>query len=404
MQFVCRVGTPEGRVLEEIHQARDESAVRRDLEKIGYHIFEIRQRGVLGFDRIGSLNAGPKKIHPRVLLVFNRELSALLRAGLPLLQALDLLLQRQRDGDFRAALVEIRDQVESGESLSSAVAALGEIFPPLYAPTLLAGERSGELEDVIDRFARYQQLVFEARKQVTSALVYPAVLVALSLILIAVMLLYVVPGFQGFFDTLGSELPFVTKVVVGLSDLLTAYWAWWVGALVAAVLVLLRAASTVRGAAWLDRVKLRIPFLGKVLHRFGLGEFCRSLSTLLAGGTPLVAAIDVSAGAVGNAHVREMLQPVAGRVSEGATLHQTLEASGVFPDLAIDMVQVGEATGELSRMLATISDFFDDEVETALQRILSLVEPVMLIFMGVVIATLLVSVYLPLSSALSGVR
>jgi type II secretory pathway component PulF len=230
------------------------------------------------------------------------------------------------------------------------------------------------------------------------------VLVGLSLVLISVMLLYVVPGFEGFFETLDSELPMITRIIMALSDALTAYWAWWLGALVIAGLALLRAASTVRGAAWLDRVTLRIPFLGRILHLFGLGEFCRSLATLLAGGTPLVQAIGVSAGAVGNAHVRDLLKPVAGRVSEGQSLHRTLERTGTFPDIAIDLVQVGEATGELSTMLATISDFFDDEVETSLQRMLSLIEPLMLVFMGVVISTLLISVYLPLSSALSTVR
>jgi type IV pilus assembly protein PilC len=404
MQFVCRVGTPEGRVLEEVRQARDETSLRRELERIGYHIFDVRRRGLLRWDRLGTFAAGAKRVSPQILLVFNRELAALLRAGLPLLQALDLVVSRQREGDFRTALVEIRDRVESGESLSDAVAAQGEMFPPLYAPTLLAGERSGELEDVIDRFARYQQLVYDARKQVTSALIYPAVLIGLSLVLIAVMLLYVVPGFEGFFETLDTELPLVTRLIMALSHGLTSYWAWWVGALVVAALALVRLTSTVRGSVWLDRAKLRVPFLGKVLQRFGLGEFCRSLSTLLAGGTPLVQAIGVSAGAVGNGHLRERLSPVAGRVSEGATLYGTLEKTEVFPDIAIDMVQVGEATGELARMLATISDFFDDEVETSLQRMLSLIEPLMLVFMGVVISTLLISVYLPLSSALSTVR
>ena len=403
MQFVCRVGTPEGRVLEEIHQARNEASLRRELERVGYHIFQVRRRGRLILGRSGALETTSRKVHVQSLLIYNKELAALLRAGLPLLQSLDLLLERQKDGVFRTSLTETRDAVEAGESLSAAVAAQGDIYPALYAPTLAAGERSGDLADVLDRFVRYQRLVLEARKRIVSALVYPAVLFGLSLLLVGVMLLFVVPGFEAFFGDLGSELPLITRVVMAISHGLTAYWAWWLGAIVVLVLATLRAVGTVRGASWIDRLKLRIPFLGPALHKFGLGEFCRSLSTLLAGGTPLVGAIDLASGAVGNAHLRQLMRPIAGQVSEGTSFHETLERTATFPNLAIDMVKVGEATGALATMLATVSDFLDEEVETALQRILSLIEPLMLVIMGVVVGTLLISVYLPLSTALGTV-
>ena len=403
MQFVCRVGTPEGRVLEEVHQARNEASLRRELERIGYHIFQVRRRGRLGLGGVGTLETVSRKVPTRDLLVFNQELAALLRAGLPLLQAINLLLERQKEGVFRASLTETRDAVEAGESLSAAVAAQDDIYPALYAPTLAAGERSGDLADVLDRFVRYQRLVLDARKRIVSALVYPAVLLGLSMLLVAVMLLFVVPGFESFFGDLGSELPLITRVIVAISHALTAYWAWWLGGIVVLVLSTLRAAGTARGATWIDRLKLRLPFLGTVMHKFGLGEFCRSLSTLLSGGTPLVGAIDLASGAVGNTHLRQLLQPIAGQVSEGISFHETLERTGTFPDLAVDMVKVGEATGALATMLATVSDFLDEEVETALQRILSLIEPLMLVIMGVVIGTLLISVYLPLSTALNTV-
>ncbi|MDX1644582.1 MAG: type II secretion system F family protein, partial [Thermoanaerobaculia bacterium] len=374
-----------------------------ELERLGYHVFAIR-RGGLGLSWLLPSDRRPRRIPPRRLLIFNQELAALLRAGLPVLQALDLLLKRQRQGELKARLVDIRDRVESGASLSEAVAAQGEVFPPLYAPTLMAGERSGDLEGVIDRFVRYQRLVYEGRKKVASALVYPAVLVGLSAVLIGVMLFYVVPGFESFFLDLGTDLPTITRVIMGLSDLVTDYWVWWLVAIAVAAVVVMRLRATRRGGRWLDRLKLRVPVLGTVFHRFALSEYCRSLSTLLAGGTPLVGALGVASGAVSNSYIRERLKPVAGKVSEGAPFHRSLEETGAVPALAIDMAQVGEATGELGTMLGTVSDFLDEEVETALARILSLIEPIMLVLMGIIIATLLIAVYLPLSSALSTVR
>lgn len=387
-----------------MHQARDEESLRRELERLGYHIFAVRRRGIPGLSGLVSRESRVRRIKPRKLLIFNQELAALLRAGLPVLQALDLLLKRQKDGDLESRLRDIRDRVESGSSLSEAVAAHDEAFPPLYAPTLMAGERSGNLEEVIGRFVRYQSLVYEARKRVVSALVYPAVLVGLSTVLIGVMLFYVVPGFESFFSDLGTDLPTITRVIMAISHGLTVHWPWWLAAVVLVVVVSLRWRTTRRGGEWMDRLKLRVPFLGTVFHRFALSEYCRSLSTLLAGGTPLVGALRVASGAVSNSHIRRCLEPVVGKVSEGAPFHRSLEETGVMPALGVDMVQVGEATGDLGTMLATVSDFFDEEVETALQRILSLIEPIMLVLMGIVIATLLIAVYLPLSSALSTVR
>ncbi len=404
MQFVCRVGTAEGRVFEEVRQASNEAALRGELERGGYHIFDIRRRGLLGHFAMPSLGGRSKRVPTRPLLIFNQELSALLRAGLPLLQSLNLVIERQSHAGLREALREIRDQVESGLSLSDAVASFGDMFPPLYAPILMAGERTGNLEGVMDRFVRYQRLVQEAGRRVVSALVYPAVLVGLSMVLIGVMLVYVVPGFEDFFTEMGTDLPVITKAIMILSDLVVDYWMLWLVAVAAVTLLAVRMASGAHGTVWLDRLKVRLPLVGTLLHRLALSEFCRSLATLLDGGTPLVAALDVSTRAVSNSYIARQLAPVPRQVSEGMAFHQALETTGVVPDLAVNMVSVGEATGGLGTMLNTVSDFLDDEVETGLQRMLSLVEPIMLVFMGIIIATLLISVYLPLSSALGGVK
>ncbi|HVR99445.1 MAG TPA: type II secretion system F family protein [Thermoanaerobaculia bacterium] len=400
MQFLCRVGTPDGRVLEQMFDAADESALRTDLVKRGLHVFEVRRRG--GAVRAGMPKLGRrrKRVPAQEFLVFNQELAALLKAGLPLLQALDLMLERMKNLYFKSVLTEIRDQVKSGADLSEAFAAHGELFPRLYPSSLKAGERSGELEGVIRRFIRYMRLVLDARRRVGSALVYPAVLVGLSAAMIAVMAIYVVPKFMVFFENLDAELPLITRVLLAVSTFANRNWPVLLLGLIGGALALRSWNRTDAGRLALDRLRLRLPFIGSVLHRFSLAEFCRSLSTLLTGGIPLVPAFEISISAVGNSWVRSRIEPTIQMVREGKPFHMALEKSEVFTDMSIDMVKVGEATGSLDEMLSSVADFLDEQIETRMQRILSLIEPLMLVFMGLIIAILLIAIYLPLFSVL----
>jgi type IV pilus assembly protein PilC len=402
MQYVCRIGTPDGRVVEEIFTAADESALRTDLGKRGVHIFEVRRRGVP--TRIAGPATGRIRRRRRIpvqdFVVFNQELAALLKAGLPLLQALELLLERMPNPTFRAVLTDIRDRVKTGEDLSEAFAAHGDLFPRLYPSTLKAGERSGELEQVIRRFIRYMKLVLDARRRVISALIYPAVLICLSISMIMIMAIYVVPKFMTFFTELDADLPLITRIVLGISRFANANWPVLLTGLVAGILFLRSWGRTETGRLALDRARLKAPFLGPVLHRFALAEFCRSLGTLLAGGIPLVPAFEIAVGSVGNGYVRSRLEPNIQMVREGKPFYEALDKSGVFIEMSIDMIKVGEATGSLDDMLGSVSDFLDEQIETRMQRLLSLVEPMMLVFMGIIIAILLVSIYLPMYSTL----
>ena len=402
MQFVCRVGTPDGRVLEEVFNASDESALRTDLGKRGLHVFEIRRRGV------PKRMAGPaaamrgrrRRVPAQEFMAFNQEIAALLKAGLPLLQALELMLERMKHPHFKSVLTDIRDRVKSGEDLSEAFAAHGDMFPRLYPATLKAGERSGELESVIRRFIRYMKLVLDARRRVVSALVYPAVLVCTSIGMIIIMAVYVVPKFMGFFSELDAELPLITRIVLAFSGFLTDNWPVILIAAAGAWLFYRSFARTHAGRMAVDRVKLRVPFLGPVLHRFALAEFCRSLGTLLSGGIPLVPALEIASASVGNTFVRGRVEPNIQMVREGKPFHEALEKSDVFTDMSIDMIKVGEATGSLDDMLSNVADFLDEQIETRMQRLLSLVEPMMLVFMGIIIAILLIAIYLPMFSML----
>lgn len=400
MQYICRLGTPDGRVVEEIHQAANEASVRSGLEGRGYHVFAVRPRGLPFKLSLPSLARRKKRVSEEQFLVFNQELAGLLRAGLPLLQALDLMLERRKDPHFRAILTEVRDRVKNGEDLSEAFSRFGDLFPALYASSLKAGERSGELEQVIRRFIRYLRLVMDARKRVVSALVYPAVLVGLSIVMIGVMTVVVIPKFKGFYDAMDLDLPGMTRGILEVSLFVRAHRWWLLGGLVLAFFVFRRWGTVGLGRQWVDRWKLRVPLLGSILHRFSLSEFCRSLGTLLSGGLPLVPALEVAVGSVGNLHIRSRLDPLVGWVKEGKAFYASLEETEVFTDLAIDMVKVGETTGALDEMLSSVSDFFDEEIETSMQRVLSLVEPMMLIFMGLAVGLLLISMYLPLFSIL----
>jgi type IV pilus assembly protein PilC len=402
MQFICRIGTPDGRVLEEIFSASDETALRSDLGKRGYHLFEVKRQGMAPKMGLPALLRGGRRgrIPVQEFLVFNQELAALLRAGLPLLQAIDLMLERMKPGTFRSVLTEVRDKVKSGTDLSEAFAEFGDLFPRLYPSSLKAGEKSGDLELVIRRFIRYMKLVLDARRRVFSALTYPVVLVVLSMVMIAVMTIYVVPRFMGFFTELDAELPMITQIVLGISNFMSSNWVLMLIGLIVAAVGLRSWGRTEPGRLAIDHIKLRTPFLGGVLHRFALAEFCRSLATLLSGGIPLVPSFEIGIASVGNAYVRSKIAPTIQMVREGKPFYAALETSEIFTDMSIDMVKVGEATGSLDEMLNSVSDFLDEQIETRMQRLLSLVEPIMLVFMGLIIAILLISIYLPMYSML----
>lgn len=403
MDFVVRVGTPEGRVLERSYQARDEAALRSELEKQGLHVFAVERPGVARL-RLPRLLGRRRLLTPQEFLIFNQELAALLRAGLPLLQGLDLMLERLSKPRFREVLTDIRDRVRSGQDLSEAFAAHGEHFPRLYPASLKAGERSGELESVLRRFIRYQRLVLDARKRAVSALIYPAVLISLSVVMLLILSVRVIPTFNEFYDSLGADLPLLTQVTVGFSNFLADNLLWLAIAAIAGGWLFVRWKETAAGRLAFDRMTLKLPLAGPVAHLFALSEFCRSLSTLLTGGLPLVPSFEIAVQGVGNAAVRHAIEPKIRLVREGKAFYEAIEESGMFPPMAIDMAKVGEATGALDEMLANVASFFDEEVEVRLQRILGLVEPAMLVFMGLVVAVILLSLYLPLFSAMGQIQ
>jgi len=404
MEFVCHVGTGEGRVLRQVRSAPDERALRSELEREGLELLGLERR--LGsMSKRGRLRLRSRRVPLAVLVVFAQELAALLRAGLPLLQSLGMLVERQRDPLFKSVLEQVHARVRGGAELSEAFAEQGESFPSLFPSAIKAGERTGDLEHVLQRIVRYFRLVLDARKRVFTALVYPAALLGLSTLMLTVMALYVVPRFRVFYQAMDlAELPLLTRITLGTATFLRDRAPLIALAVVLASPVVARWSRSPGGETLLARLRLRLPALGYVFHRFAISEYCRSLATLLGGGLPLVQALDISTQSVGNAWVRQRLRPTIDRVREGRALHSALEETGEVPPIVVDMVEVGESTGSLDQMLSSVSEFLDEEVETRMQRLLALLEPILLVVVGGLVAILLISVYLPIFSALSHVQ
>ena len=394
MEFSCRLGTESGEVIEEVHVADSESKLRRELEAKGLYILSLSRRGSLSWSVFAS--RGRRRLKTREFLVFNQELAALLRAGLPLVQSLDILRQRVEDSSLTATLDDVHDRVRAGAALSEAFEAQGEMIPGMYTASLLAGEKSGGLEEVIRRYVDYVKVLTAVKRKTVSAMVYPALLLGLSSVVVAIIVLFVVPQFEGFYRDFGRDLPIATRVIVGLSSFLRSSWLFLALGVGGAIAAARRWMKQPDSATMLHRWILKVPVVGTIAGRFATSQFTRTLATLLSGGIPLVNALDVAAHALGNRFVAAQLTLVGQRVREGEPLAAALDERRIFPAVAIKMVEVGESTGALEEMLSGIADFFDEEIETQLGRFVTIIEPALLIVMGIVIAGLLFALYMPL--------
>ena len=337
-------------------------------------------------------------------LVFNQEMIALLKAGLPVVRSFEILLERQESPALRAVLADVKDRVNSGASMSEAFAEQGDIFPRLYWTSLKAGEKSGEIENVLRRYLKYQKTVIAISRKVVSTLVYPAILLVMSAGLIAVLMTVVIPKFQSFFADFHADLPLLTVIVVGIAGFLRDNVIWLLPALVFAGYLLMRWVKKPAGREWSDGVLLKLPFLGGLFQRFAITQFTRSLATLLGGGTPLVPSLENAAEAIGNRHIARRVREVVPKVREGGELWHSLESTGIFTNLTIEMIKVGETSGALEEMLTAVSDFYDEEIDVLLARVITLVEPAILVMMGGVIVTILLSVYLPIFKIMSQIK
>jgi type IV pilus assembly protein PilC len=392
MEFRCRLGTISGEIIEGVYVAQNEAALRRELEDKGLHVLALRPR--LGFGNV-SFTTG-RKISRHEFLVFNQELATLLKAGMPLVQSLDILRTRLTNPLFKSVLDDVYEKVRGGTALSDAFAGHGELFPSVYTASLMAGERAGNLDAVLRRYVSYSKTVDAVRSKTISAMIYPAILIGLAVVLVAIIMVKVVPTFSEFYLSFGSDLPLSTRVIVAVSDVIrqqflpivialgvggAAFWSW--------------VRQPGHGPKF-DSLLLKLPFVGTSFHKFATTQLARTLATLLGGGIPLVNALEIAARSTGNRHLGQELAIAATRVREGQSLSATMLERKTVPDVAIKMIEVGESTGALTEMLNSLADFYDDEIETDVARFVTVIEPAMLVFMGVVIAGIVLALYMPL--------
>jgi type IV pilus assembly protein PilC len=393
-EYLCKVGDTNGRIFQHLETAQSEGEARQKLSERGLHVFTVK----------GNINifsafrgARSRKLNINDFLIFNQQFNTLIKAGLPILKSLDLLAERAAAESLRPILQDVRQRVREGALLSEGIAAQG-VFPPVYVTAITAGERSGNLSGVLEQYISYLRVSAGFKKALITALIYPTILVIAVIVTLTYLMTFAMPQFAKLYADLGIQLPAITQFMLNIAVPLRTYFLFFFFGLLAIVAAIYIWTRTDRGALAIDRLKPKVPLMGDIWLKGQIAQFVRTLSTLLAGGTPLVAGLETSAQAIDSRLISTSVQSAAARVREGRTLHESLAETHLVPDMALEMIEVGEASGALAAMLTSVAEFYEEEVSTRLQRTLIWVSPAILVVMAVVVGFILISLYLPLFS------
>jgi type IV pilus assembly protein PilC len=391
-EYLVKIADERGKMVEQVENGYSESEVRERFVQQGYLVYWVKPRGV--FSK-GEFKFRRGKVRQSQFVIFNQQFLTLIKAGLPILNSLDLLIKRQKDARLRNILENVRDRVRGGELLSDSFSAQG-VFPKIYTTTLMAGEKSGNMEEVLSRYISFQRMALTFKKKLAVSLVYPTLLVSVVICMLVFLVTYVVPQFAKLYENLGAKLPAITELMLALGTNAQEYAPFaLVGAVVAGVL-LWRWRSTDNGAEAMDRALLTMPVVGQIWLKYQVASFSRMLSTLLQGGLPLVPSLETAGASMSSRRILNGVRKAAGRVREGQGLAKSLEQQEIFPDLSVEMIEVGESTGALPAMLNSVAEFYEEDVQTALGAAMALIEPVLLIVMAVFVGGVLISLYLPI--------
>ena len=389
-EFIIRLADERGRIQEQTHAAATAEELRARFTQSGYLVYSVKPR-------TGLAGGSKRKVKLEPFLIYNQQFLTLIRAGLPILSSLELLAKRQKNPVFRAQLEDVAARVKTGESISTAFEAQGS-FPLVYTVTLLAGERSGNLEEVLQRYLDFQRVSLTFRKKLKSSLIYPAFLIVMVIGLLIFMITFVVPRFAQLYDQLGTKLPSLTLLLLSIGKDVQHYGVYIGLALALIIYLIVRWTRTDSGAILVDRVRIGTPGVGQVWLKYQVGLFSRTLATLLTGGLPLVPSLETAARSIDSRQISKAVYASVEGVREGQGLATSLNETGVFPELSVEMIEVGESTGALPAMLNSVAEFFEEDVQTQLAAIMSLIEPLILVGMGLVVVTILIALYEPIFS------
>src|SRR5580704_16579498 len=378
--------------------------IRERYTNQGFLVYSVKPKTV-GLSLSGdiAIPGRRRKLNLEKFLIFNQQFVTLVRAGLPILKSLDLLAERLTDAKLTPYINAVRDDVRKGVLLSEAFRLQG-IFPKINVTSVMAGEKSGSLVEVLERFIVYQKLALGVRKKVMVSLMYPSVLIVLVVLLMVFLVTYVVPSFAALYSSMSAQLPTITLYLIAIGTTARAYILAWFGALALAGIAFFFWSKGEAATETLDRVKMKVPVLGDIWIKYQVAQFSRVLSTLLAGGIPLVQGLETAADSLGTPLLRKTLTKAGQSVREGQALSGSLAKIGVFPPLSIDMIEVGESTGALPNMLSSVAEFYEDDVNTKMTAVLSLIEPAIMIFMGMFVPFVLIALYLPIFSLADTIR
>jgi type IV pilus assembly protein PilC len=402
-EWMLKYADARGEIRQVVADAGSEQELRDRYTQQGFLIYSIRPRRGLAGLAVPSSGLFRRKLNLEKFLIFNQQFVTLVRAGLPILKSLELLAGRLTDAFLGRYIGAVRDEVRNGTVLSEAFRLQG-IFPKMYVTSVLAGEKSGSLAEVLERYIAYQRLSLAVKKKVTVSLIYPCLLLVLVIGLIVFLVTTVVPNFADLYRSMSAELPAVTRILIAVGTTARNYILIAGGVLAALIVAFVFWARTENAGEILDRFKLRTPLLGEIWVKYQVAQFARVLSTLLTGGIPLVQGLDTAADSLGSKLLAKSLDKAGQLVREGQTLSGSLATTGVFPPLAIDMIEVGESTGALPQMLTSVAEFYEDDVNTRMTAALSLIEPAIMIFMGAFVAFVLIALYLPIFSLAENIK
>lgn len=401
-EWMLKYADTRGDIRQQVVEGDTAQELREKFSQQGFLVYSVKPKVELaGFSkRFGKRRT---KINQERFLIFNQQFVTLIKAGLPILKCLDLLAERLTDPKLGRYIKGVRDSVRTGSSLSEAFAAPG-VFPPIYVTSVMAGEKSGALPDVLERYITYQKLALAVRKKVLLSLLYPSLLISLTSVLIVFLITYVVPNFATLYNSMGAKLPAATQLLITIGTGARNHVLVGLGLFVALVVSFRVWSRSESAQELLDKLKLRTPILGEIWTKYQVAQLSRVMSTLLMGGIPLVQALETTGKSLGSSLLRKALEKTRRMVKEGQSLSVALEDTGIFPELSIDMMEVGESTGALPQMLNSVAEFFEDEVQTRMTAALSLIEPAIMIFMGAFVAFVLVALYLPIFSLADTLR